>query len=72
MKKYLVAYTYNAGLLGADRIYNTLEEVKEFENWYVNHFNDCDKYYIVMEITTVKKFLRTTTTTQVIKTWAEE
>lgn len=71
MKKYLVTYSYNAGLLGTDKIFNSIEEVKQFEEWYINQFNDSNKYYEVVEITITKKFFRTITSDRVVKTWSE-
>jgi hypothetical protein len=56
--KYIVTYTYNAGLLGADKRFDTEEEARAFAENYKNEFEDCDKFYAIDKFTTTKRFLK--------------
>lgn len=42
---YIVSYTYNAGLLGADKAFNTYEDAKAFATNYMKNAQDDNKFY---------------------------
>lgn len=56
--KYIVTYTYNAGLLGADKSFDTEEEARAFAETYKNEFENCDKCYTINKCISTKRFLK--------------
>lgn len=66
---YIATYTYNAGLLGASKYFETEIEARQFEQEYKN-MKDCDKYF-KLEKVTVKGFLKKKTYTETLTEWEE-
>ena len=56
--KYIVTYSYNAGLLGIDKSFKTEMEARALAEKYKNEFEDCEKCYAIDKITYTKRFLR--------------
>ena len=56
--KYIATYSYNAGLLGTDKSFDTEAEARTFTEKYKNEFKDCNKFYTINKITYTKRFLR--------------
>ena len=69
--KYIVTYTYNSGLLGADKRFDTEEEARVFAENYKNEFEDCDKFYTIDKFTCTKRFLKEEVAVERIATWFE-
>ena len=66
---YIVTYSYNAGLLGASKYFETETEARQFEQEYKN-MKDCDKYFKLVKVT-VEGFLKKKTYTETLTEWDE-
>ena len=67
---YIATYSYNAGLLGASKSFETEAEARQFEQGYKN-MCDCEKYF-KLEKVTVEGFLRKKTYTETLTEWEEQ
>lgn len=64
---YIVTTSYCGGQLAKTQQFETLEQVKEFENWYKNELNEHEKFFSAVKIS---KRLFNTNNETVIE-WAE-
>ena len=70
---YCTLYSYNAGTLGTSHFSDTAEQARAFEENYIKHFIDCDKYFITYKVTAKKTLLgEKVIKSEKIRTWWEE
>lgn len=74
MKKtfFRVKHSYNAGLLGTHKDYDSLAEARAFAENYKINFDDCEKWYNIIKITHIVLFgIVIKATAEIIEDWSE-
>ena len=68
---FTVKFTYNCGLLGTEKRFDTYTDAVEFFNDYVENFPDSRKSAVMEKVEVSKRFFRTEYKTTTIMTWDE-